>query len=222
VGRVLAGLLACAAFAGAILGAAGRLDWGRGWAYLALLLGVQGAAALHVRRRDPELIRRRGRVGEGTPAWDLVLLAAFGLAYVATVGVAALDAGRFGCSSVPAWAWPCGACLLVVGTGLFVGAMVVNTHFEKTVRIQRDRGHRVVDRGPYRVVRHPGYVGASLGYPLAAPLLLGSWWAFLPALLCVATLVVRTALEDRLLRRELAGYAAYAARVRYRLIPGLW
>jgi protein-S-isoprenylcysteine O-methyltransferase Ste14 len=108
------------------------------------------------------------------------------------------------------------------GTAVVTWAMAVNTHFEKTVRIQSDRGHTVCDRGPYRWVRHPGYVGASLAFPLATPLLLGSAWAFVPAALCVAMLVLRTALEDRMLRAELEGYEAFAGKTRYRLLPGIW
>ena len=96
-----------------------------------------------------------------------------------------------------------------------------NPFFEKTVRIQSDRGHRVVDIGPYRLVRHPGYLG-FFGWILSTPLLLGSWWAFVPALLSIAGIVVRTALEDRTLKAELPGYADYAKRTRYRLVPGIW
>ena len=220
--RVLSGAAGAAAFTAGIVWAAGRLDWWRGWAYLGLLCVVLGAAGFYVWRRDPELIRRRSRPGKGTPTWDMVVLGLFGAGYVGSVVVAALDAGRFGWSVPPALAWPVGAFMHVVGTAIYTWAMAVNTHFEKTVRIQHDRDHRVIDSGPYRLLRHPGYAGAALSFPLAAPLLLGSWWAFLPALLSVSALVVRTALEDRFLRRQLAGYEEYAARVRFRLIPGLW
>ena len=99
--------------------------------------------------------------------------------------------------------------------------MVVNPFFEKTVRIQTDRGHRVIDSGPYAYVRHPGYVG-FLGWIFSTPLLLSSASAFVPALLAVILLVIRTALEDRTLRAELPGYAEYTDRVRFRLIPGIW
>jgi protein-S-isoprenylcysteine O-methyltransferase Ste14 len=99
--------------------------------------------------------------------------------------------------------------------------MLANTHFEATVRIQRDRHHTVVTRGPYAYVRHPGYVGASL-WALSGPLMVGSAVGLIPAVLSVLVLVVRTGLEDRTLQRELTGYAAYAQRVRHRLIPGLW
>ena len=99
--------------------------------------------------------------------------------------------------------------------------MVVNPFFEKTVRIQKERGHHVIDTGPYAVVRHPGYAG-FVGWIISAPLLLASAWAFIPALLAVVGILVRTILEDRTLQAELPGYCEYAVRVRFRLVPGVW
>jgi protein-S-isoprenylcysteine O-methyltransferase Ste14 len=99
--------------------------------------------------------------------------------------------------------------------------MVANRFFSAVVRIQRDRGHEVVTTGPYRVLRHPAYAGGLLAY-LSFPFMLDALWALLPALGVVAALIARTALEDRALNAELPGYAAYAARTRSRLIPGLW
>lgn len=99
--------------------------------------------------------------------------------------------------------------------------MGVNPFFERTVRIQTERGHRVIDNGPYRFVRHPGYLGI-FGWSLTTPLLLGSWWAFLPALLSIIGIMIRTALEDRTLREELTRYEEYTSRVHFRLIPGIW
>jgi protein-S-isoprenylcysteine O-methyltransferase Ste14 len=153
--------------------------------------------------------------------WDKIWLAVFSPVFAAVYVVAGLDAGRFGWSEMPTWLWPVGLALFLPGTLLFSWSMGVNPFFEKTVRIQTERGHRVIDTGPYRFVRHPGYSG-FLGWILSAPLLLGSWWAFLPSVLSIAALVVRTALEDRTLREELPGYTDYAARIRYRLIPKVW
>jgi protein-S-isoprenylcysteine O-methyltransferase Ste14 len=99
--------------------------------------------------------------------------------------------------------------------------MITNRFFSIAVRIQTDRGHRLVSSGPYRSVRHPGYLGMSVAGP-ASVLALGSWLALVPALLYALLIVRRAALEDRYLRTELDGYAAFAARVRYRLIPGVW
>jgi protein-S-isoprenylcysteine O-methyltransferase Ste14 len=119
------------------------------------------------------------------------------------------------------WSAILGTGLFALGTVLITWAMLVNTHFETTVRIQHDRNHKVITAGPYAAVRHPGYVGASL-WALSTPLIVGSALGLIPAALAVLTLVARTRREDDMLRRELAGYADYAARVRYRLIPGIW
>jgi protein-S-isoprenylcysteine O-methyltransferase Ste14 len=135
--------------------------------------------------------------------------------------VAGLDF-RFGWSTgiMPALQF---AALVVAVGGYALGtwAMAVNAYFSLVVRIQHDRGQKVVSDGPYRWVRHPGYVGTIL-FELAAPLLLGSWWALVPGVISALLLVVRTALEDRTLQQELDGYKQYAGEVRYRLLPGVW
>jgi protein-S-isoprenylcysteine O-methyltransferase Ste14 len=135
--------------------------------------------------------------------------------------VAGLDQ-RYGWSSGIEPVAQIGAMLLVIaGHALVVWATGVNAYFSQVVRIQTERGHTVISSGPYRYVRHPGYVGGIL-VTLAAPLLLGSAWALIPGVLGALLLVVRTALEDRTLLQELAGYGEYAESVRYRLVPGLW
>lgn len=135
--------------------------------------------------------------------------------------VAGFDAVRFGWTDMsPTWWW-LGLLLHLPGAVLFVWSMGVNPFFEKTVRIQTERGHRVIDSGPYAFVRHPGYLG-FIGWGLSVPFLLGSWWALIPAALSVAGIIVRTALEDRTLAEELQGYTAYAERVGYRLLPRVW
>lgn len=109
----------------------------------------------------------------------------------------------------------------VAGYALTAWAMVENRFFSGTVRIQTDRGHTVISSGPYRLVRHPGYAGSVLA-TVCVPVILGSWWTFVPAGVAIASLVARTGLEDRMLRSELEGYAAFAERTRWRLIPGVW
>jgi protein-S-isoprenylcysteine O-methyltransferase Ste14 len=168
------------------------------------------------------LLRRRSKIGKGTKKWDMVWLGAFGTSHLATCCIGALDAGRSGWSVMPDWIWAGGAVLYLAFVLVVTWAMAVNPHFEKTVRIQHDRDHRVVDTGPYRLVRHPGYSGILAGFVLGTPLLLGSWWAFAPAFMTMILVVVRTALEDHVLHEELSGYVEYAGRVRYRLVPGLW
>jgi len=114
-----------------------------------------------------------------------------------------------------------GYALLGAGIALGAWAQAVNRFFEPGVRLQRERGQQVVSTGPYAIVRHPGYVSAFMVFAGLA-LALGSYWALVPAAIASAILVVRTAWEDALLRARLDGYAAYAGRVRYRLLPGVW
>ena len=89
------------------------------------------------------------------------------------------------------------------------------------MRIQEERAHRVVSTGPYRIVRHPGYLGAIVG-ALVTPAILGSAWTFIPAGLIVIVFVVRTCLENRTLMNELPGYREYSQRTRFRLVPHVW
>lgn len=200
---------------------AGRLNWVAGWLYVGIVALYHLFNVVYLRRVNPELIEARMRMGKGTKRWDKVWGAFFGPVLISTYVIAGLDAIRFEWSTMSTLFWPLGLILFLVGSALFTWSMGVNPFFEKTVRIQSERGHRVIDTGPYAFVRHPGYVG-FFGWCLSAPLLLGSWWAFVPAILSVVGLVVRTALEDRTLCDELEGYAAYSGRVRYRLFPGIW
>jgi protein-S-isoprenylcysteine O-methyltransferase Ste14 len=159
--------------------------------------------------------------GSGTPFWDRVLVSLIQLLFMALLVVGGLDAGRHHWTSLPIWLQAVGFVLMIAGL-LGVGwAMGQNPYFESTVRIQEDRAQHVIDTGPYRLVRHPGY-SAALILMLGMPLVLGSAWALVPAALMVVVLVVRTAKEDRFLQANLQGYREFAQRTRYRLIPGVW
>jgi len=213
-----------AVFAGWLLGpflAAGSARWARGWAHLALLAACLAGHRALVARRNPALLRRRRRIGPGTPGWDLWWNAAFWPLMAAVAVAAGLEARRGPPGAGWAWAWPAGLALVAGGFALSAAAMAANPFFEGTVRLQPEAGQRPVDAGPYARLRHPGYAGLVL-WALGTPLLLGSALAVPPALLAAGWVALRTALEDRLLRRGLPGYAGYAARVRFRLVPGLW
>jgi protein-S-isoprenylcysteine O-methyltransferase Ste14 len=199
---------------------AGRLDWLQGWIYLLVLLAYVGSSWACLARWNPELIEARMHFGSGTKTWDKVWAVLYAPVMVAVYVAAGLEV-RDGVPDPPGLVWLGGLALFVPGSALLTWAMVVNPFFEKTVRIQTERGHRVIDTGPYAYVRHPGYVGFA-AWILGTPLLLGSGWALVPAALSVVGIVIRTALEDRTLTAELAGYPEYAARVRYRLVPGVW
>jgi protein-S-isoprenylcysteine O-methyltransferase Ste14 len=99
--------------------------------------------------------------------------------------------------------------------------MYINKFFSSVVRIQKDRGHKVIQDGPYKYVRHPGYVGIFFLAP-AVPLILGSIWGLIPSGLFIIAIIIRTYLEDKTLHKELEGYKEYAKKVKYRLIPGIW
>jgi protein-S-isoprenylcysteine O-methyltransferase Ste14 len=207
-----------------LFAAAGTIALPRAWFFLALsFVALFGQIAL-LAWRNPELVNHRGRWKEKRDAkrWDKPLVVAFCILgfYVVPI-VVGLDVGRYRWSSLGTWWLVAGTALYVFGTVLITWAMLVNTHFETIVRIQTDRNHRVMTGGPYRFIRHPGYVGAGL-WILAAPLIVGSACGLIPVALVAVTIVVRTALEDRTLHRELPGYADYAARVPYRLLPGVW
>jgi len=128
---------------------------------------------------------------------------------------------RFRWSGLPGSLFFVGLGVMVLASSFATWAMLENPHFEQFVRIQRERGHRVVTTGPYRFVRHPGYLAAILG-ALATPLMLGSAWTFIPAGMVAALFGIRTYLEDDTLRRELDGYEEYSKRTRFRLLPLLW
>jgi protein-S-isoprenylcysteine O-methyltransferase Ste14 len=199
---------------------AGRLDWLWAWLFLAGWLIVLLVSAV-LMAKSPGLMDERGRLADNVKGWDKVLMTVYSLILFTVPVVAGLDAVRFEWSAMPL-AWH------VIGLVGFVPAMVMplwavsaNAYLATYVRIQDDRGHQVVTTGPYRYVRHPMYVG-TIFFGLCIPMFLGSWWALIPGGLIVVIFVIRTALEDRTLREELPGYAEYAQRVRYRLLPGIW
>jgi protein-S-isoprenylcysteine O-methyltransferase Ste14 len=200
---------------------AGRLDWWHGWLLAGLHVLVVAAQALILIPTHPEVIAERSGYQKGSKGWDVLIagLAAAALPMLAWA-VAGLDA-RWGWSAVDPALTAAGAAAWLVGYALVIWAMASNPFFSVTVRIQDERGHKVMSGGPYRLVRHPGYVGAIV-FQLATPLLLGSWWAMVPSALSAALYVVRTVLEDRTLRAELPGYEAYTQQTRYRLLPGVW
>lgn len=200
---------------------AGRLDWVMGWALVGIMLAWSTATALVVIHRNPGFLAERVGPRKGAKTWDVVILSIIGLVTIVRCVVAGLDQ-RFG--------WTRGIspslqitmlAVAVLGYALVVWATAANPFFSQVFRIQEERGHTVATGGPYRYVRHPGYVGTIL-FELAVPVMLGSWWALIPGGVSALLSVVRTALEDRTLLDELDGYREYAERTRYRLLPGIW
>jgi protein-S-isoprenylcysteine O-methyltransferase Ste14 len=201
---------------------AGDIRWAKGWLFILVFFVLTVPAVIYLWRVNPEIFAARSRVFRpGTKRWDKVLVRLLVLSFTAMFSVAAFDSGRFHWSGVPLWLIVLGYVLLCIGYFISVWAESVNKFAEPTVRIQTERGHKVIDTGPYAIVRHPLYSGGLFMFA-GIPLTLGSFWALIPAAAATLVLVVRTILEDKTLQNELEGYKAYAARVRHRLIPGLW
>jgi protein-S-isoprenylcysteine O-methyltransferase Ste14 len=204
-----------------LFSSAGRVNWLRGWSYVLVVLVLEVVTISLLAFLAPRTLNQRGSIGSGVKAfdrWFAVLWLAFSLL---TPLIAGLDAVRFQWSTLPEALFYVGLIVMVAASLFADWAMVENEHFEQFVRIQEERGHQVVTTGPYRFVRHPGYLGAILG-ALATPLMLGSAWTFVPAAFIALLFTVRTHLEDLALRHELGGYEEYARRTRFRLVPLVW
>ena len=202
---------------------AGRRDLPRAWLFFGAAFVYFVASTLALYRYNPELlIVRLTARREGSKRWDEVLMRAANLTVMLLMpAVAGLDVGRYGWSSLGLIYVVPGFALVVLGAVLITWAMSVNRFFESTVRIQEDRGHEVVSTGPYGLVRHPGYL-AGIVWMSSIPLIIGSLYAFIPLTLYGALMFLRTYLEDKTLQEELPGYAEYAERVKFRLLPGVW
>jgi protein-S-isoprenylcysteine O-methyltransferase Ste14 len=201
--------------------AAGRLDWVWGWVYIGVYLVVAPINALFLLRFSPETIADRAEA-RGMRDWDKVVGGLFGVMYfIVLLLVAGLDVRYGWTGQVDLWIHIIGTAGSLLGFSLFSWAMISNAYFSTVARIQDDRGQTVCTAGPYRYVRHPGYIAGIL-QSLSNPLLFGSIWSFLPGGLAATLLVLRTLLEDRMLHEELEGYPEYAAEVRFRLLPGVW
>lgn len=197
--------------------------WWEAWVYaLTSILGFIVSRAL-ARRRHPDLLAERSRFlrHENAKSWDRLLAPLIGVGGGLVLVVAGLDE-LFNWSADLSLAVKIASLLIILaGYALSSWALVENRFFSGMVRLQFDRGQHVVASGPYAWVRHPGYAGALLVF-LCTPLFLDSTWAFIPAVLLTLALLVRTYLEDMTLQGELPGYADYARRVRFRLLPGIW
>ena len=195
------------------------IRWPAAWA---LLGGYAVIVMIAFWKVDPDLLRERTKPGPGVERSDAVIAAIGGLLlYPATLIVAGLDHAGDWSPRLPLLVTLSAFELFFVGYGLALWAMHHNRFFSTFVRIQTDRGHHLIDQGPYAMVRHPGYTGTLLAHT-AMPVALGSLWALVPAAIACAVFVLRTALEDRTLANKLPGYQAYRHRVKWRLVPWVW
>jgi protein-S-isoprenylcysteine O-methyltransferase Ste14 len=219
---------------GAILfGSGGDWAWPRGWVFIVEMAVSSVLIGGWLARHDPALFESRlsRPFQRDQMPWDRLFLAGAMIAFVAWLVLMGLDGRRFGWSHAPMpipgqwipgqWFETSGAVLIALCMILVWRVFRYNSFAAPQVRIQADRGQRVISDGPYRIVRHPMYAAAIL-YFLGTPLLLGSWWGLLPVPLFVAGLGARAVGEERMLRHALPAYNDYARRVRFRLVPGVW
>lgn len=200
-----------------------RWGWWEAWVYAGINIIGFAVSRMLAARRNPDIIAERARYLQHKDAkrFDKILSPLVGLGGGLMPITAGLDellewSGSFSLSVKI-------ISVIFIVAGYFIGsyALIENRYFSGMVRIQYDRDHHVITSGPYRWIRHPGYSGALLSY-VFTPFLLDSWWIFIPVVFMVITLFIRTYLEDNTLQKELPGYAEYAQKVRYRLVPGLW
>lgn len=203
-----------------LFGAAGTIAWPRAWAVLAVFFGSAGIITIWLWIHDKALLERRVKAGPGAEADPMqnLVQALAGLVFLATFAVPGFDR-RFGWSDVPLAVSVAGDALLALGFVLVFLTFRANSYSAGTIVLAE--GQRVVDSGPYAIVRHPMYAGALVMF-VGIPLALGAWWGLAPAAAIVPVLVWRLTREEAFLAANLAGYGDYRTRVRYRLAPAIW
>ena len=197
---------------------AGSTDFPRAWLALGLYLAHVLVNLIFFFKYSPELIAKRSEINV-TKTWDKIFAVLYTLDILAIFAVAGLDIGRFHWSFLgPEWVLP-GVILFVLGAALVTWSMISNKFFECAARVTKNQ--TTVTQGPYAFIRHPGYAGMTLYY-CSAPLIIGSAWALVPAVIVAILMASRTKMEDQMLQKELKGYKEYARKVKYRLLPGVW
>jgi protein-S-isoprenylcysteine O-methyltransferase Ste14 len=211
------GLMAVVLFA-----AAGDWAWPQGWAFIAIFVLGSIGFSLWLMKRDPALLASRLEpLQKGQAAWDRIFLLGFIAVWFAWLAFMGADAVRFRWSHMPVWLNVLGGALVVAGFLAVMRVFRENSFAAPVVRVQEERGQHVITTGPYAIVRHPMYAASTL-YIVSMPLLLGSWWGLIGAPVFIVGVSIRAVFEERLLARELAGYAEYKSRVRWRIVPGVW
>ncbi|MFH1418740.1 MAG: isoprenylcysteine carboxylmethyltransferase family protein [Planctomycetota bacterium] len=214
-------LLSLGVWGSLLFWAAGTLAWTRGWIHIALWIATLATNLTLIMWKNRAVLATRMKRQQIGERFDKVIVSCLFPATLAIPVLAGLDAVRYQWAMLPLWAVGLGAVLHIAGDVFILWSMIVNPFLEGVVRIQSERGHRVVTSGPYAVIRHPMYVGFILVLA-GIPLLLGSSWAFLPVGVVAMLFVIRTVFEDRVLREGLPGYETYMLRTPHRLIPGVW
>ena len=200
---------------------AGKIDYWQGWVFIVFNI-VMALILMALFRDKLDLAKERMHPGPGVKWWDKIILALFAVFIFGTMIIGILDSARFFWTEpLPIYMYVIGYLLYSLSAALVTWPMYVNKFFSSMVRIQKDRGQTVIQEGPYKIVRHPGYTSTIIMGPSVA-LTLGSLYALIPGFLSIILMIVRTYLEDETLKKELKGYKEYTKKVKYRLIPGVW
>ncbi|HZY43911.1 MAG TPA: isoprenylcysteine carboxylmethyltransferase family protein [Anaerolineae bacterium] len=202
---------------------AGTFNWLWGWVMLGILVAVMIVQPLMLMRINPAVLieREKSFWTQGVKRWDKWITTIAGGLMPQPWIIAGLDVRFQWTASMQLTVHIGGLIFVVIGHALFLWAMAANAFFSQGARIQSERNQQLVDSGPYRFVRHPGYAGVIL-YSIATPILLGSMWALIPGILSAILFGVRTRLEDKMLMTELPSYTEFAQRTSFRLLPGVW
>ena len=196
---------------------AGTFYYTYGWLFAGLLFGPMLIAGFVMLFKSPEFLKKRLDAKE-KQATQKGVLAFSGLMFIAGFIVAGLDF-RFGWSYMPDWVVIAASALFLIAYGLYAEVMRENAYLSRTIKVEE--GQKVVDTGLYGIVRHPMYAATILLF-LMIPLILGSWYALIAFAFYPAIIVVRLKDEEKLLTKELPGYAEYKQKVKYRIIPFIW
>jgi protein-S-isoprenylcysteine O-methyltransferase Ste14 len=217
--RFISGLIFIGIF---FFGPAGTFNWTEAWIFIGIQFSWSTGLAIWLLKHDPELLKTRmSLTKKSAKSWDKLILTASIPFYLAFLVIPGLDAVRFQWSKVPIAVKI--FCFVLTALSFIWTSLVMkeNTYLSRVVEIQTERGHKVITTGPYKIIRHPMYIGAIVLF-LSLPLALGSLYGLIPAALCIIFLVIRTYLEDETLHKELEGYKDYVQKTKYRLIPHIW
>jgi protein-S-isoprenylcysteine O-methyltransferase Ste14 len=201
---------------------AGTLHWPAAWVFLGVMTLIGLGFGLWLRKSNPALLAERmsAPIRADQPAADKKFILAIGFVFPIWFVTIGLDE-RFHWSEMPVALQVLGLALLFLSSAFIAWVFRENSFAAAVVRVQAERGHHVISSGPYAFVRRPMYSAAVL-FMVGIALLLGSWWGSAISPVFAVLFAIRTRIEERALTAGLPGYADYAARVRYRLVPGLW
>lgn len=200
---------------------AGSLRWSAGWWYIGLYFSMLLLASIIMLPGRMEVVAERSKGTAGGKSWDLWITRLMAFPTLGLLVLAGLDQRWNLTPPLPPCIRLSGVLVFGIGYGIVVWAMYSNPYFSQVVRIQSERGHVAVTKGPYRIIRHPGYLGMTLSL-LGSVFLLDSLWGLICFAFYLILVVTRTRLEDRTLQAELPGYSEYVTHTKYRLIPGIW